>query len=223
MKAVKKLTNQLRQLINFSVGSINFVKSAETESRVQCIPRLNKDSPSLKSILLHFALVTCLHVAQSHSFLFLGFIMHFSTPIKSQQSFIIYIILQYFPIFMYNKIQWTIFLVSRKLLSSLLEKLATPVECWELPRNAPHYLISHQATRAYKHVTMATYQKTSTNQIAPLTEALKVRHIHNNLRLPIGEDIPQSQFVRLCEMNTLQAMEIRPTCNNISVYMCVHW
>lgn len=122
MKAVKKLTNQLRRLINFSVGSINFVKTAETESRVQCIPRLNKDSSSLKSISLHFALVTCLHVAQSHSFLFLGFIMHFSTPIKSQQS-IIYIILQYFPIFMYNKIQWTIFLVSRKLLSSLLENL----------------------------------------------------------------------------------------------------
>ena len=42
-------------------------------------------------------------------------------------------------------------------------------------------------------------------------------------RPAIGEDIPQSQFVGLCEMNTLQSMEIRPTCNNISVYMCVHW
>ena len=67
----------------------------------------------------------------------------------------------------------------------------------------------HQAARAYKHVTMATYQKTSTNQIAPLTEALKVHHIHNNLGLPIAEDFPQSQFVGLCEMNTLQSMEIR--------------
>ena len=56
-----------------------------------------------------------------------------------------------------------------------------------------------------------------------LLKPSKGHHIHNNLGLSIGENIPQSQFVGFCEMNTLQSMEIRPTCNNISVYMSVHW
>ena len=59
----------------------------------------------------------------------------------------------------------------------------------------------------------------STNKIAPSTEAFKGYHIHNNLGLPIGEDIPQSQFVGLCEMNTLQSMEIRA---HMQQYISVH-
>ena len=48
MKAAKKLTSQLRYLMNFSVVNTNFVKTAETEALAQCIPGLDEDSSSLK-------------------------------------------------------------------------------------------------------------------------------------------------------------------------------
>lgn len=46
VKAVEKLTS-LRNSINFSVGSTNFVKTAETERLAQCIPQPNWDSEHL--------------------------------------------------------------------------------------------------------------------------------------------------------------------------------
>ena len=48
VKAVEKLTSQLRYMKNFSVVDINFVKTAETEALAQCITGLNEDSSSLK-------------------------------------------------------------------------------------------------------------------------------------------------------------------------------
>ena len=48
VKVVRKLTSQLRYMMNFSVVNTNFVKTAETEALVQNIPGLNEDSSSFR-------------------------------------------------------------------------------------------------------------------------------------------------------------------------------
>ena len=94
-------------------------------------------------------------------------------------------------------------------------KLLASIHASRMPGNLLQYtLLSHlafrillttQAAKAYKYMSPWQHNRRDPPiKLRLLLKPSKGHHIHNDLGLPIAEDIPQSQFVGLCEMNTLQ-------------------